>query len=629
MFRLVPKVHRVIRQCHQCQVKDQKAPKQKDVYHHSVQAGAPFQVWSMDILGPLRASSEGHRYLLTLKDVFSKWFEAIPLSNTTSDKVLHALQLLYARFGHPLQGHTKNATYFGSQLMREDFKLVGIKLTFTPTYNPQSNSVERVHRDLNAMLRVLCHQHAADWEEVLPAALLALRSVVHESTGVTPFACAYGKEPATPPDILCCFPGAPMAASNYVRQLQDHQFKAHRFVQTQLARAIQRSSRRYGNERDAIQVGEKVWLFTSKPSADSKLAIPYTGPWRVTHQPSGTLQTIHPEGSWCQHPKSITVSLNRLKRCHGEDGAPQRVDFNLRELEAADDDAEGPMTNSWVTTENAAATQALNQDAGDVHAPGLQGDGITRQPPETLRASQSAAYSSSIDDVTPSILIHHEHTNAVSPPDQSSNTQSPPFLTDSSTMTTSATPVSTAVRLATTSPAAAPNSQEWFDQSVQARPCSSFTVDETLLPAFRRYRRMTSSNPTSRPGVSPSQPPPTAQRRQLLRPPTRHLRIRRLQPTTHRGRNILLPPWIPPTRVNTAPVYPGLPTTRSILSGPTFRQTRRMNLIHHLAHDDPHPLTLTALGNTVLHRPIVRDIPRGDFESVSSPSWGQTRLSQC
>ena len=46
----------------------------------------------MDVLGPLRASSDGHRYLLTLKDVFSKWFEAMPLSNTTSEKVLPALQ---------------------------------------------------------------------------------------------------------------------------------------------------------------------------------------------------------------------------------------------------------------------------------------------------------------------------------------------------------------------------------------------------------------------------------------------------------------------------------------------------------------------------------------------------------
>ena len=333
------------------------------------------------------------------------------------------------------------------------------------------------------MLRVLCHQHAADWEEVLPAALLALRSAVHEITGVTPFACVYGKEPATPLDILCCFPGAPMAASSYVHRLEDHQFKVYHFVQTQLASAIQRSSRRYRNEKDAIQVGEKVWLFTSKPSADHKLAIPYTGPWRVTHQPSGTLRTIHPEGSWCQHPKSIMVSLNRLKRCHGEEGALQRVNFHLRQLEDADDDAEGPMTNSWVTTECTLATQALNQDAGDVHAPSLQGEGTSQHPPEALRTSRSAVYSRSIDDVTPSILIHHEHTNVVSPADQSNSTQSPPSLADSSTRKASTLPLDTAVNGATVKTSAAPKSQESFDRSVQVLPCGSFAVEEATLPA--------------------------------------------------------------------------------------------------------------------------------------------------
>ena len=292
MFRLVQEAHRVLQQCHSCQVKSQRSPTQKDVHRPSVQAGAPFQVWSMDVLGPLRASSEGHRYLLTLKDVFSKWFEAIPLSSTSSEKVLRALQAHYARFGYPLQVHTDNATYFWSQAMQEAFQRAGVRLTHTPTYNPQSSSVERTHRDLNTMLRVLCHQQSADWEEVLPAALLALQSAVHESTGVTPFACLYGREPATPLDLVSKIPGAPLAAHTYICRLEDHQFWAHRAVLVQLARAFQCTSRRYGDEKDAIQPGERVWLFTSKPAADRKLAIPYLGPWRVTKQLSGTLRTI-------------------------------------------------------------------------------------------------------------------------------------------------------------------------------------------------------------------------------------------------------------------------------------------------------------------------------------------------
>ena len=217
MLRLMPEVSRTLQGCQPCQLKDQSTPVQRDVHRPTVEAGAPFQVWSMDVMGPMRASSEGNRYLLTLKDVFSKWFEAVPLASTTSAKVLWVLQHLFTRFGHPLQVHTDNATYFRSNRMKEAFDRAGIKLTFTPTYNPQSNSVERVHRDLGAMLRALCLQHSADWEEVLPATLLALRSAVHESTGVTPFACVYGREPTTPLDVLCRFPNTPIAAGKYVQ----------------------------------------------------------------------------------------------------------------------------------------------------------------------------------------------------------------------------------------------------------------------------------------------------------------------------------------------------------------------------------------------------------------------------
>ena len=406
MFRLIPEVHRVLQQCHACQVKSQRGPKQQDVHRPSVQAGAPFQVWSMDVMGPLRASSEGHRYLLTLKDVFSKWFEAIPLSNTTSEKVLRALPTLYARFGYPLQVHTDNITYFRSQAMWEAFQQAGVRLTFAPTYNPQSNSVERTHRDLNTMVRVLCHQHAADWEEVLPAALLALRSAVHESTGVTPFACLYERETATPLELVSKVPGAPLAAHTYVRRLEDHQFRAHRAVQIQLGRALQRTSWRYGDERDAIQPGERVWLFTSKPAADRKLAIPYSGPWKVIKQLSGTLRTIWPEGDWCRQPRDITVSLNRLKCCYGEVRTPQQVDQDLRQLEDAEDNVEGPMSNTWVTDECTAATQALNQDAGDVHAPSLREKTTSTATPQP--APRLFSRHRDIEDMDPSIVVHHE-----------------------------------------------------------------------------------------------------------------------------------------------------------------------------------------------------------------------------
>ena len=143
-----------------------------------------------------------------------------------------------------------------------------------------------------------------------PRPLLTLRSAIHESIGVTLFACLYGWEPATPLDILCRFPSVPATAGQYVGRLEDHQLRAHRLVQEQLAQSLQGTAQSYGNEKDDIQLGEWVWVFTAKPSSDQKLAIPLRGPWRVSWQDTSTLSTIHPEGDWCRKKKPITVSLN-------------------------------------------------------------------------------------------------------------------------------------------------------------------------------------------------------------------------------------------------------------------------------------------------------------------------------
>ena len=347
---------------------------------------------------------------------------------------------------------------------------------------------------------------------MLPAALLALRSVVNESTGVTPFSCLHGREPATPLDVVSKVPGAPLAAHTYVHRLKDHQFRAHRAVQVQLALALHHTSRRYGDEKDAIQPGEKVWLFTSKPAADRKLAIPYSGPWKVTRQLAGTLRTIGPEGDWCRQPKDITVSLNRLKRCYGEVRAPQRVDHDLRKLEVTEDHAESPMMNAWITDKGAAAAQALNPEAGDVHAPGLREKTTSAAVPQP--APRLFSQHRDMEDMATFIVIHHERPAAVGPGSTSVNPD-PASKIDSTTMTD---PRLSNPEQPTLNPSrtwSAPRTQHLFDQSAQVRPCSSQVLEakEVTLPpvleeltddVFARQPAPWPNRTTSTPATAPS-----------------------------------------------------------------------------------------------------------------------------
>ncbi|GFS75850.1 integrase catalytic domain-containing protein [Trichonephila clavipes] len=68
-----------------------------------------------------------------------------------------------------------------------------LPIRHSSVYHPQSNPVERFHRTLKRLLRVLCLDAGSEWDKHLPSILLALRTVSHESTGYTPSELVYGK----------------------------------------------------------------------------------------------------------------------------------------------------------------------------------------------------------------------------------------------------------------------------------------------------------------------------------------------------------------------------------------------------------------------------------------------------
>ncbi|GFS61318.1 retrovirus-related Pol polyprotein from transposon 17.6 [Trichonephila clavipes] len=89
-----------------------------------------------------------------------------------------------------------------SALTTEFFERFGLFVRHSSVYHPQSNPVERFHRTLKRLLRVLCLDAGSEWDKHLPSILLALRTVSHESTGYTPSELVYGKNLRTPETLV-------------------------------------------------------------------------------------------------------------------------------------------------------------------------------------------------------------------------------------------------------------------------------------------------------------------------------------------------------------------------------------------------------------------------------------------
>ncbi|GBN06626.1 hypothetical protein AVEN_215803-1 [Araneus ventricosus] len=100
---------------------------------------------------------------------------------------------IFSRKGLPKEMQIDQGTSFMSNLAIEFAETFGIKVTRSSAHHPQSNPVERFHRNIKRILKVLCTEAAPEWERQVPAAQFALRTIRHERTGFTPSELVYGR----------------------------------------------------------------------------------------------------------------------------------------------------------------------------------------------------------------------------------------------------------------------------------------------------------------------------------------------------------------------------------------------------------------------------------------------------
>ena len=115
----------------------------------------PFDTVCVDLVGPIAPSTErGHRYILTLIDMASRYPDAVPLRDIHTETVADALLDMYSRIGIPRRIHSDRGSQFTSEMMDEVNRLLSIKATTTTSYHPMGNSVvENFNKTLKNALK--------------------------------------------------------------------------------------------------------------------------------------------------------------------------------------------------------------------------------------------------------------------------------------------------------------------------------------------------------------------------------------------------------------------------------------------------------------------------------------------
>lgn len=250
----------------------------------------PWQMISLDFIGPFPRSSRGYVHCLVVTDFYSKFVVTFPHRTATAKSLAKNIEEgIFLVYGAPQYLICDNGGPMKSKEFQNLCRRYKTKIFYTASYLPRADPTERVNRVVKTMISSYIQGNHRKWDENLAAISCAIRTARHEVTGYSPYFVNFGREHKLfGTDYLDRIPDAALDLNDEIKQRQSGYSKMFVDISKKLKTSQENSKRTYDLRRRSVQyvVGQKVWR-RNKCQSDAlnffnaKLAPKFIGPFRI------------------------------------------------------------------------------------------------------------------------------------------------------------------------------------------------------------------------------------------------------------------------------------------------------------------------------------------------------------
>lgn len=257
----------------------------------------PWEMISVDFLGPYTRSRSGNTYAFVVTDIFSKFTLIQVMRDAKTSAVTTFLENnVFLLFGVPAVVISDNGPQFRAKQFINFLNKYNVQHWPLASYHPAPNPTERANRVIVAAIRAsLANKSQKDWDQGIQHIACAIRNSVHNSTGYSPYFVNFGKNMISSGDEYTKLRESNLNLDCFEPpKLSEDQIKLYEAVRINLKRAYDKYSTNYNlrSNRDiSFDEGETLLkrnFFLSDKSKEftAKLAPRYSP--AVVHKKVGT-----------------------------------------------------------------------------------------------------------------------------------------------------------------------------------------------------------------------------------------------------------------------------------------------------------------------------------------------------